>query len=131
MKKRKRGRPRIHPRKRGRPRKAKITDIRKRVGAIENEIKNARGYRKGNDKTQHPAIHPNCENDIIIPMPADLVKNLDDVDMAAELLRLKIVKYDKPKNIPAFAALINHAREAINHAANMAKAVINCAQEDQ
>jgi len=114
------GRPRIHPRKRG-PRESKITDIRKRVDEIENEIKQARGdYR---EKKRKIITFPGAE------MPADLIKNLDDVDVALELLRVKIAKFERSGNGPDRVALINHTRDAINHAANMVKAVINCAQE--
>jgi hypothetical protein len=62
-------------------------------------------------------------------IPADLIKNLDDVDVALELLRVKIAKFERPTNKPDYVALINHTRDAINHAANMVKAVINCGQE--
>jgi len=115
------GRPRIHPLKRGRPRKSKITDIRERVDGIENEIKQARGDCR--DKKRKIVTFPGAE------MPADLIKNLDDVDVALELLRVKIAKFERPGNGSDRVALINHTRDAINHAANMVKAVINCAQE--
>jgi hypothetical protein len=86
-----------------------------------DEMKNAQGYP--------PSKKRNLFKSPAAEMPADLIKNLDDVDVALELLRVKIAKYERPGNGSDRVALINHTRDAINHAANMVKAVINCAQE--